>query len=49
MKQENIKQPEDHNSIEELTLNETAATQIKGGANDYLLKLDGIKGESIRR
>jgi hypothetical protein len=48
MNQENTKQPENHNTIEELTLNETTASQIKGGpsASDYLLEIDGVKGES---
>ncbi len=32
--------------IEDLTLNETNAENIKGGPSDYLLTLDGIKGES---
>jgi hypothetical protein len=48
MNKENTKQVRNEVSgvIEDLTLNETAATQIKGGASDYLLELDGIKGES---
>lgn len=32
--------------VEDLTLNETNAANIKGGPSDYLLELDGIKGES---
>lgn len=32
--------------IEDLTLNETNEENVKGGASDYLLRLDGIKGES---
>ena len=34
------------NVIEDLTLNETKAQDIKGGAVDMFLKLDGVKGES---
>jgi hypothetical protein len=34
------------NTVEDLALNETAADQVKGGASDYLLEIDGIKGES---
>lgn len=36
----------DASKIEDLTLSESEATQIKGGPTDYLLELDGIKGES---
>lgn len=32
--------------IEDLTLNETEMENVKGGPTDYLLELDGIKGES---
>lgn len=32
--------------IEDLTLNETNAENVKGGPSDYLLELEGIKGES---
>jgi hypothetical protein len=34
------------NIIEDLTVDETAAQNVKGGPSDYLLELDGIKGES---
>ena len=34
------------NNIEDLTLNESEAGTVKGGASDYLLELDGVKGES---
>ena len=32
--------------IEDLTLDETKAENIKGGPSDYLLTIDGVKGES---
>lgn len=32
--------------IEDLTLDETSSENVKGGPSDYLLELDGIKGES---
>jgi hypothetical protein len=32
--------------IEDLTLSETETENIKGGPSDYLLELDGVKGES---
>ena len=34
------------NNIEDLTLNESEADTVKGGAVDFLLQLDGVKGES---
>lgn len=33
-------------AIEDLTLNETEMENVKGGPSDYLLTLDGVKGES---
>lgn len=45
----NQREIETPNAIEELTLNETGADQVKGGAAiDYLLQIDGIKGESTQ-
>jgi hypothetical protein len=37
------------NAIEDLTPGEIETTNIKGGASDYLLEIDGIKGESSPR
>lgn len=36
------------NQIEDLTVSETETENVKGGmfASDYLLTLDGVKGES---
>ena len=33
-------------TIEDLTPDETNAENVKGGPSDYLLTLDGVKGES---
>ena len=33
-------------AIEDLTLDEISSENVKGGPTDYLLELDGIKGES---
>jgi hypothetical protein len=33
-------------TIEDLTLDELEAGNVKGGPADYLLELDGVKGES---
>ena len=33
-------------TIEDLTLDETNSENVKGGPSDYLLTLDGVKGES---
>ncbi len=45
-KESGQKANEQSNAIEDLTLNETNAENVKGGPSDYLLTLDGIKGES---
>jgi len=37
------------NVIEDLTLDEADTANIKGGPTDYLLELEGIKGESRSR
>ena len=34
------------NVIEDLTLAEAEAGHVKAGASDYLLEIEGIKGES---
>lgn len=36
----------DASKIEDLTLRESETENIKGGPTDFLLELDGIKGES---
>ena len=48
MSKENAKQQKNEasNNIEDLTLNESEAGAVKGGPSDYLLELDGVKGES---
>lgn len=48
MSKENMQSLENEAStmIEDLTLNETETENVKGGASDYLLELDGVKGES---
>ena len=48
MNKENINELEDKasNVVEDLTLKETEAQNIKGGAVDMFLRLDGVKGES---
>lgn len=39
--------PEDRNIIEDLTVSEAETANVKGGgAVEYLLVIDGIKGES---
>jgi hypothetical protein len=48
MSNENIieNQNKASNVVEDLTLSETDAQSIKGGAVDMFLKLDGVKGEA---
>ena len=48
MSNENITENQNKasNAVEDLTLSETSAQSIKGGAVDMFLKLDGVKGES---
>ena len=48
MNKENITENRDKasNLVEDLTLSETDAQSIKGGAVDMFLKLDGVKGEA---
>jgi hypothetical protein len=53
MDKENTKlsQTEMNSAVEDLTVNETLAEEVKGGpaSSDYLLEIDGIKGESSDR
>jgi hypothetical protein len=51
MQRENKNQTQNKasNVIEDLTVGEIETTNIKGGATDYLLVIDGIKGESSPR
>ncbi len=46
MNNENNQSTNSSTVIEDLTLNETTTDQVKGGATDFLLEIDGIKGES---
>ena len=40
-------QPEEQIAVEDLTVSETETATVKGGAGtDYLLLIDGVKGES---
>lgn len=38
--------PENAEVIEDLTVSETETANVKGGAVDMFLRLDGVKGES---
>jgi hypothetical protein len=51
MQRENKNQTQNKasNVIEDLTVGEIETTNIKGGPFDYLLEIDGIKGESSPR
>ena len=43
---DNEQKPKDPTAIEDLTVSETETANVKGGAVDMFLRLDGVKGES---
>lgn len=47
MNKDNNVQSGNQTAIEDLNLNESTAESIKGGPADYLLELDGVKGETL--